>query len=164
MAINLGQLLIGRLVYEEPVPALDDVRFERIIRGFARHYDVTTESNTRFSFARGEGYLQISRGDAFGYVDSGSVERLSHITETIDAPGGNVILMPPRFYGLRFALNIRVLMIYWAFVLFLGWMFFAGPWIAWVFGFIAAATLSVVLVRRSLRAKMADWLARGSWN
>jgi hypothetical protein len=164
MAIDLGQLFLGRLVYEEASAALDDVRFERIIRGFAKHYDVTTHSSSLFSFARGEGYLQISRGDAFGYVDSGSIERLSNSPEPMDAPGGNVILMPPRFYGLRFTLNIRVLLIYWAFALVIGWLFFGGDWMFWLVGFVAASTTSIVLIRRSLRAKLDTWLARESWN
>ncbi len=164
MAIDMGQLMLGRVVYEEAVPALDDVRFERIIRGFAQHYEVVTNSSTAFSFARGEGYLQANRGDAFGYVDSGSVERLTNSAEPVEAPGGNVILMPPRFYGLRFSLNIRVLLIYWAFGLLLGWMFFGGEWILWLAGFVAAAVLSITLIRRSLRAKLNQWLARESWN
>lgn len=164
MAIDLGQLMLGRVVYEEAVPALDDVGFERIIRGFAGHYEVTADSSTAFSFALGEGYLQANRGDAFGYVDSGSVERLTNSADPLEVPGGNVVLMPPRFYGLRFALNIRVLLIYWAFGLLLGWMFFGGQWIFWLAGFVAAATLSITLIRRSLRAKLSQWLARESWN
>jgi hypothetical protein len=161
---DVGQLLIGKLIYEEPFSALDDVRFERVIRGFAQHYDVTTHNASDFSFARGEGYLQISRGDAFGYVDSGRVERLSNAAPPMEAIGGNVVLMPPRYHGLRFTLNIRVLLVYWAFALLVGWLFFGGEWIFWLAGFFVAAAASVALIRRSLRAKLSTWLARESWN
>lgn len=73
MQLDPSQLFVGRLVYVEPVAALDDIRFERIIRGFAQHYEVTTHDAASFSFERGEGYLEISKGDAFGYVDRGTI-------------------------------------------------------------------------------------------
>lgn len=82
----------------------------------------------------------------------------------MESPGGNVILMPPRYHSLRFALNIRVLLVYWAFLLLVGWMFIGGDWMFWLCGFVVATIVSVALVRRSLRGKLGAWLARESWN
>jgi hypothetical protein len=164
MAIDLGQLFAGRLVYDAPVAALDDVRFERIVRGFAQHYEVTHHSASTFSFERGEGYINIGRFDAFGLVDHGSVERLRAVPPEIDGAGGNVILMPTRYAGLHFTLHIRVIMTLWAFGMLSGWIFIRGDWMWWLIGFIAAVTGTIVLIRRSLRAKLGAWLARESWN
>ncbi len=161
---DIPQLFIGRLTYVEPLPALDDVRFERIVRGFAKHYDVTTLDGSRFTFARGEGYLRIGAGDAFGYVDSGIVERLRDRVQPADVAGDNVVAMPPRYNGLKLSFNFRVLLVYWAVSLIAGWLFFGGDWPYWLVGFIAATAASAALVRRSLRAKLAVWLARETWN
>jgi hypothetical protein len=164
MAIDLGQLFAGRLVYDAPVAALDDVRFERIERGFAQHYEVTSRSTSTFSFERGEGYIKIGRFDAFGLVDYGTIERLRELPPEIEGAGGNVILMPTRYAGLRFVLHIRVIMTLWAFTMLSGWIFIRGDWMWWLIGFIAVVTGTIVLIRRSLRAKLAAWLARESWN
>jgi hypothetical protein len=164
MAIDLGQLFAGRLVYDAPVAALDDVRFERIVRGFGQHYEVTSQSASKFYFERGEGYINIGRFDAFGFVDHGSVERLRELPPEIEGVGGNVILMPKRYAGLRFMLHIRVIMTLWAFVMLSGWIFIRGDWMWWLIGFIAVVTGTIVLIQRSLRRKLADWLARESWN
>lgn len=164
MAIDLGQLFAGRLVYDAPVAALDDVRFERIIRGFERHYLVTNHNATQFSFERGEGYINIGRFDAFGFVDHGSVERLRQAPTAIDGAGSNVILMPSGYVGLRFVLHIRVILALWAVGLLAGWIFIRGDWMLWLIGFVAIVTATIVLIQRSLRAKLNAWLARESWN
>ncbi len=164
MAIDMGQIALGRLVYDVNVPALDDVRFERVVRGFARHYEVETQTGSRFSFARGEGYLSIGRWDAFGMIDAGSVERLRNIGEEQQQVGGNVILMPPRFGAIRFSLSMRVVLAFWAFALFCGWFFVGGDWIFWLFGYVLVVAGSIVMIRRSLATKLEIWLARSTWN
>jgi hypothetical protein len=164
MALDMGQMVLGRLVYDVNVPALDDVRFERVVRGFARHYEVTTETGSRFTFARGEGYLSVGRWDAFGMIDGGSVERLRQSRDEEPLPGGNVVLMPPRFGAIRFSLSMRVVLAFWAFALFCGWFFIAGDWIFWLFGYFIAVAASIVMIRRSLAQKLEIWLAKSTWN
>jgi hypothetical protein len=164
MALDLGQLFAGRLVYAEPVTALDDVRFDRIIKGFADHYVVSQESETRFSFARGEGYNRAGRFDAFGLADSGSVERLRNAAPLTDLPGGNVVLMPPRYHGIRFVLTVRVVLVFWLLTLFSAWLYFRGDWMPWLIAYVAATIFTVVAIRRSLKAKLRLWLAKESWN
>jgi hypothetical protein len=160
---DLLQLFLGRLVYEEPVAALDDVRFERIIRGFGSHYQVTSASNTKFSFERGEGYHRFERLDAFAYVDLGSVERLG-VKGIAPLPDGNVIMMPPRFSSVRFTLQMRVIVAFWAFLFFSGWILIGGDALFWGIGFLIAYAVQAAMTVRSLRAKLTRWLARGSWN
>jgi hypothetical protein len=162
MSIEMGPLLAGRLVYDAPVAALDDVRFERIIRGFAQHYEVTTSSGTKFSFARGEGYLRLDRLDAFGSVDGGSVERLRRSREADF--GGNVVPLQPQFANLRFTLTIRVILIFWAATALFGWMLFGGDWIFWIAGLCLAYAATIKLIQYSLRQKLTRWLARESWH
>ena len=164
MRPHLGQLALGRLVYEAPLAAIDDVRFERIMRGFASHYEITSHSGTAFSFARGEGYHRFERFDAFGYVDGGMVERISAHQSNENTFDGVVVMMPPRFSILRFTLNMRVIIAFWAFTLFCGWALLRGDLLFWGIGFLAVYALYIALVAASLRRKLALWLARERWN
>jgi hypothetical protein len=156
--------MLGRLVYVEPSPALDDIRFERIVRGFAQHYDVTSHSARSFSFARGEGYLRLDRWDAFGYVDGGHVERLTDNFPEDQEPVGDVVMMPPRFNALRFSFNLRVALAFWVFVLLCGWLLIGGDWMWWLIGLVIAYGMTISVVRRSVRAKLETWLVRASWD
>lgn len=161
MPINLPRLFIGNLVYDERLAALDDVRFERILRGFAAHYVVHPLSQSQFAFARGEGFDRFERWDAFAYVDGGSVTRLRR-SEAVDLDGaGNVTLLPPPWTALRLDLNIRVVIIFWAFALIIARSFLGGDWLFWGIGFLALYGAHVALIRRSLRKKLGKWVARG---
>jgi hypothetical protein len=165
MAIEFGPLFTGRLVYDEAWAALDDVRFDRIVQGFAQHYELHSDSANQFSFARGEGYLRLERRDAFGYVDGGTVARLGATprNETV-MEGGNIIIMPPRYGVLRFDFRIRVVLAFWAFALGSGFLFFGGDWLIWLIAFIAAFGATIALIKYSLKRKLKIWLARESWN
>ncbi len=72
--------------------------------------------------------------------------------------------MPTRYAGLRFVLQIRVILTLWAFALLSGWIFIRGDWMWWLIGFIGVVSVTISLIRRSLRAKLEAWLARESWN
>ncbi len=161
MALDLARLFTGTLVYDEPMSALDDARFERIISGFGGHYLVTPRSNVSFSFERGEGFDRFGRWDAFAYVDSGDVTRLRGAAVEIE-PG--VSLLPPAWNALRLTLNVRVILIFWAAALIVGWWFSGGDWLFWLIGFLALYGAQVWLIRRSVRAKLRQWLVRESWN
>ncbi len=164
MRPDLRQLARGRLVYDEPIAALDDIRFERILRGFADHYDVSSHSGSLFSFDRGEGYPRFERFDAFAYVDAGTVERLRNLAMADAVVDGNLVMMPPRFSAVRFSFNIRVITIFWAFALFAGWALLRGDLLFWGIGFLALYGLHIGLVAASLRRKLKRWLAKESWN
>lgn len=164
MAIEFGALFAGNLVYDEAWAALDDVRFDRIVAGFAQHYNVAHDGQASFSFARGEGYLRLDRWDAFGYVDGGKVTRVRSAPAQSPLADGNVILMPPRYGLLRFELGIRVVLAFWAFALGIGYLSAGGDWLWWLIAFIAAYSVTIALIRRSLSKKLKLWLARESWN
>lgn len=164
MRPDLQQLALGRLVYEAPMTSIDDVRFERIIRGFAGHYEITSHNGSVFTFARGEGYHRFERFDAFGYVDGGMVERISALGSNESEFEGAVVMMPPRFSALRFTLNMRVIVAFWAFTLFCGWALLRGEIFFWGIGFLGVYAVHIALVAASLRRKLALWLARESWN
>ncbi len=164
MGIEFGALFAGNLVYDEAWAALDDVRFDRIVAGFAQHYNVAQESGSSFSFARGEGYLRLDRWDAFGYVDGGKVTRVRSAPAQSPLGDGNVIMMPPRYGLLRFELGIRVVLTFWAFALGIGYLSAGGDWLWWLIAFIAAYGVTIALIRRSLTKKLKLWLARESWN
>lgn len=159
---DFRHLLFGRLVYDETVPVLDDVRFERILRGFSAHYEVTTHDSNRFTFARGEGYTKFEGIDAFAYVDLGEVQRLR--TDNEIEHGGNIVLMPPRFGAVRFILGMRVVLAFWAFALLCAWFFVGGSWLWWLIGLIAVYAAHITMIVRSLRTKLERWLAKSSWN
>lgn len=164
MAVDLPRLFIGTLSYDVPSAALDDVRFERILRGFASHYVINATSQSQFSFARGEGFDKFERWDAFAYVDGGSVMRL-RTQEVVDAlPGGNIAVLPPPWSSLHFNLNIRVVLIFWALALIIARSFLGGDWLFWLIGFLTLYGAHVALIRRSLKKKLGRWLARESWN
>jgi hypothetical protein len=162
MAIDLGDLVRGTLTYAVREPALDDVRFERVRRGFGDHFLLSEASPNRFHFERGEGYLKVGRFDAFGWVDSGTVERLRVEREAFEE--SNVVAFAPLYGWLRFSLNLRVTFLVWAFVLLFAWMAIGGDWMAWLVGVIAIWIATVVMVQWSLKRKLRHWLARESWN
>jgi hypothetical protein len=153
MAIDLGSLVRGQLVYSVREPALDDIRFERILRGFADHYEVTSHSLARFDFERGEGYVRAGRFDAFGLVDGGTVERLRDTSESNLPALGNVIQFAPRF---GFAI--------WLILFVAGCVIIGGDWLAWIVALVAVWTATIILVQLSLKSKLRRWLARESWN
>jgi hypothetical protein len=124
---------------------------------------VTSESGSAFSFERGEGYHRFERLDAFAYVDRGRVERLAGPT-MVPITGDNVIMMPPRFSAVRFTLHMRVIIAFCAFATFSGWMLIGGDALFWGIGFLALCALQVTLTVRSLKQKLARWMAPGSWN
>ncbi len=160
MAVDLSQLARGLLVYTVREPALDDVRFERIVNGFGGHYLIAARSPNRFTFERTEGYPSVGRFDAFGWVDGGSVERIGQER----AADGNVISFAPRYGWLRLSLNLRTTFMIWL-LLFLFAAFAAGgDWLAWLVALVAIWTVTILLVQASLRTKIRRWLARESWN
>ncbi len=160
MAVDLGQLARGMLCYAVAEPALDDVRFDRIERGFGEHYAVARLSANRFTFERTEGYLSAGRWDAFGLVDSGTVERVGHVREA----EGNVISFAPRHGWLRFSLNLRTTFVMWAMLCLFAAIASNGDWLLWLAGFVAVEVVTIFLVQWSLRRKLRTWLARESWN
>ncbi len=160
MAVDMGQLARGMLCYNVHEPALDDVRFERIINGFEEHYAVSRLSSNRFSFERTEGYLRAGRFDAFGLVDGGSVERVGEAWES----DGNVISFAPRNSWLRFTLNLRATFMIWLLLFLFAAFARGGDWLLWLAAFIAVEALTVLLVQWSLKQKLRTWLARTSWN
>ncbi|RJF90958.1 hypothetical protein [Sphingomonas cavernae] len=164
--IDWRRLVDGTLAYEMPWPAADGDRFERIARGFAAHYQLDWRSPDAFGFSRGEGYTRFGRRDAFNYVDRGRVERLHAEAQPLDSEGGNVVLLPPGYRGLRFTLNMRVILIFYAVLLATVYLAFfpATPVIAWIAGFLAIYVLHILLVIASLRRKLAGWVARESWH
>ena len=159
MPLDLPRLFIGTLIYDEPMAALDDMRFERVRRGFAGHYVVRPLSKVQFMFERGEGFDRFERWDAFAYVDGGVVMRLQQARP--EMPGeGNIVLLPPPWTALRFSLNIRVVLIFWALTLIIARSFLGGDWLFWGVGFLAIYGAHVALIRRSLRKKLKRWAAR----
>ncbi|RJT22639.1 hypothetical protein D5I55_12475 [Chakrabartia godavariana] len=164
MSLDIGRLFIGTLDYTLPMAALDDARFERILRGFASHYVVNPHSHTSFAFERGEGFDTFEKWDAFAYVDGGDVTRLRGQREVEAEPGANIAILPPPWTALRFTLNIRVVLIFWALALIIARSFTGGDWLFWLIGFLTLYGAHVALIRRSLKKKLARWLARESWN
>ncbi len=164
MAFEPLGLLKGELRFEVPIGALDDIRFERIVRGFAAHYLITRRDSSGFAFERGEGYVRAGRWDAFGYVDSGTVKRLAQASDTFAELGENVVAFQPRYAGLSCAFNIRVLLIFWVVALAAGGWLIGGPAVVWAFGFLVAIVFTAQLTRTSFQRKLNNWLARESWN
>jgi hypothetical protein len=164
MAVDLRDLARGVLTYATREPALDDVRFDRIRSGFEAHYIVQERGPTRFSFERGEGYPSVGRSDAFSLVDSGTVERVRGDSAVEAEMDGNVIPFGPRYGWLRYSLNIRSILIVWALLFLFSALASGGDWLWWLVGVIAVWTITIVSVQRSLKAKVREWLARGSWN
>ena len=164
MALDLSRLFIGTLDYTIPFAALDDVRFERILRGFGSHYVVHPTSQSSFTFARGEGFDKFEKWDAFAYVDGGTVTRLREQAELEADPGSNIAILPPPWSGLRLPLNVRVVLLFWALALIIARSFTGGDWLFWLIGFLTLYGAHVALIRRSLKKKLGQWLARESWN
>lgn len=164
--IDWKSLATGIVAYEQPFAALDGERFERIERGFGAHYQVDRLSSDAFSFARGEGYTRLPRWDAFGYVDRGTVARVRNAETELPDVAANIVVLPAGWKAIRFTLDIRVILIFWA-VLIAGVRFFAvpgSPIMFWVAGFLGIWALHVWLVMRSLDGKLTRWMARASWN
>jgi hypothetical protein len=161
MAVDVNELVRGRLSYAVREAALDDVRFERVRNGFAAHYLVHDLGANRFSFERGEGYLRAGRFDAFGLVDGGQVER---VREAAPLSEGNVIAFAPIHGWLRYSLDIRTTLIVWAFVVFFVAFGFGADWLLSLAALVAIWVATIVLVQASLRKKVQAWLARESWN
>ncbi len=164
MAVNLKDLSRGILTYAVKEPALDDIRFDRIRSGFATHYLLDENSPSRFRFERGEGYPRVGKFDAFALVDGGSIMRFRDGEAEPSYEGDNVIAFAPRYGWLMLSLNIRSTLILWALLLLFLWFAFGGDWLAWLVGLIAGWTFAIVAVQRSVRSKIREWLARGSWN
>ncbi len=164
MAIDIKQIFLGRLVYDMPIAALDDVRFERIRRGFGQHYLLPLNSPNMFSFERGEGFLSFGRTDAFAAIDKGEIIRLR--TESPDplSAGENVFAFRPIYGALNCTLNIRVILALWLMLFIISYFVVGGDWLFWIVGFFAVYGIHIALVRRSLKAKINGWLARESWN
>jgi hypothetical protein len=160
MAVDMGQLARGMLCYAVREPALDDVRFDRIIAGFSDHYAVSRQSSNRFSFERTEGYLSVGRFDAFGLVDGGTVERVGEEREA----DGNVITFAPRYGWLRLTLNLRTTFMMTVLIFIFAGIAKGGDWLWWLVGLIASLTVTISIVQASLRRKLRRWLARESWN
>lgn len=164
MAVDLKDLGRGVLTYVTREPALDDVRFDRIRSGFGGHYLVRASGPDRFAFERGEGYPRVGRFDAFSLVDGGSVERVRDSDAAEVDSGSNVIAFAPRHGWLRYSLNIRSILVVWAMLFLFVALASVGQWLWWLVGLIAVWTLTIVAVQRSLKGKVREWLARGSWN
>lgn len=162
--IDWTRMATGIVAYEQPFAALDTERFERIANGFGGHYEVEWLSPDAFRFARGEGYSRLPRLDAFGYVDHGTVTRLRNVA--VDIEDETVAVLPAGWRALGFSLDIRVSLVFWLFLL--GVTHFAlfdrTPVWWWVAGFVGIAALHVMLVMRSLDAKLARWMARSTWH
>jgi hypothetical protein len=164
MAIDIKQIFLGKLIYDMPIPALDEVRFERIRRGFGQHYLLPLNSPNMFSFERGEGFLSFGRTDAFAAIDKGEVTRLrSAGPDRMDA-GENVFAFRPLYGALHCDLNIRVILALWLMLFIISYFVVGGDWLFWIVGFLAVYGVHITLVRRSLKAKISGWLARESWN
>lgn len=164
--IDWRRLADGTLAYEMPWPAADGDRFERIAHGFAAHYQLDWQSPDGFGFSRGEGYTRFGRRDAFNYVDRGTVERVRAEAQPLEGGAENVVLLPPGYRGLRFTLNMRVILIFYAVLLATIYLAFFGttPVMAWIGGFFVIYALHILLVIASLKRKLAGWVARESWH
>lgn len=164
--IDWRRLADGTLSYEMAWPAMDGDRFDRIARGFSDHYELEWRSPDAFAFGRGEGYTRLERWDAFGYVDRGTVERLRAESAEIEGGGDNVVLLPAGYRGIRFTLNMRVILVFWIALLLVAHfvLFDSVPIWAWVGGFLFIYVAHIALVVASLSRKLAHWLARESWN
>jgi hypothetical protein len=164
VALDIKQIFLGKLVYDLPIPALDEVRFERIRRGFGQHYLLPLNSPNMFSFERGEGFLSFGRTDAFAAIDKGEIIRLrSDGPETTEA-GPNVFAFRPLYGALHCALNIRVILALWLMLFIISYFIVGGDWLFWIVGFFAVYGVHIALVRWSLKTKINEWLARESWN
>lgn len=164
--IDWRRLADGTLRYEMPWPAIDGDRFERVARGFGEHYELEWRTADGFAFGRGEGYTKLERWDAFGYVDRGTVERLRADAHDIEGGGDNVVMLPAGYRGIRFTLNMRVILIFWLVLLVMArfTLFDRSGWLPWIGGFAGVYVLHILLVMRSLRAKLSRWMTRESWN
>lgn len=164
MAVDLAQLVRGTLSYGLREPALDDIRFERILRGFAEHYDIVGNSHSRFSFERGEGYMKSRALDLFSLVDAGSVERVRDPGDNPIMGEGNVVPFLPRYGWLRLTLSMRATFILWSVIILAGWLLIGGGWLYWLVALVAGWTTAIVIVQRSLKRMLRHWLSRESWN
>lgn len=164
--IDWRRLADGTLSYAMPCPAIDGDRFDRVARGFAAHYELEWHSPDRFGFGRGEGYSRLERWDAFSYVDRGTVERLHADANDAGDIGGNVVALPAGYRGLRFTLNMRVILVFYAALLLVVYFafFVRTPILAWIGGFLVIYALHIAFVIWSLRRKLTRWLARESWH
>jgi hypothetical protein len=72
--------------------------------------------------------------------------------------------MLPRYTGVRFALNMRVFLVFWAFAFAAAWFFLRGDPLFWCIGYLVLYGLYTALIVASLRKKMARWTERKSWN
>lgn len=164
MPVDLPRLFLGTLAYDEAVAPLDDARFSRIANGFAGNYVVVPQSDNAFRFERGEGFDRFERFDAFAYVDGGTVvrSRASMLPDVEMTPG--VAILAPEVSTIRFSLNVRVILIFWAAALLVARWFVGGDWLFWEIGFLVLYGAHVALIRASLRRKLKTWLARESWN
>lgn len=167
--LDWTRLPLGILAWELEWPALDDVRFERVVSGFQEHYVVTRTAPDSFDFERGEGFDRFGRLDAFTYVDSGQVRRIRAAPIALDQGVGgsaSVTAFPAGWRSIAFRLNIRVLLIFWAVAL-IAARFLLAPssnWIWWLAAFVLVYAGYVSLAMRSLRLKLANWMRRESWN
>jgi hypothetical protein len=164
MSIDLGQIALGKLNYAIPIAALDDARFDRIRRGFGQHYLLVQNSPNMFVFERGEGFLSFGRFDPFAAIDKGAVTRLR--TESPDPleAGDNVFAFRPLYGALHFALNIRVILALWLMLFIISYFVVGGDWLLWIVGFLTVYGIHIAFVRRSLKTRIGEWLARESWN
>jgi hypothetical protein len=164
--IDLAQVFLGKLVFALNTPAMDDVRFERVLRGFGGHYLVNPHSGSRFSFERGEGFVKFDKFDPFAAIDRGEVERL-HSVRGVDEKLGensNVIAFAPRFGGLHFRLGVQVMYAVWLLLAIFGFIAVGGDPMWWIVGFLTVYGVNIALVRISLRRKINRWLAPETWN
>jgi hypothetical protein len=164
MSIDIGQIFLGKLLYDLPIAALDDVRFERIRRGFGQHYLLPLNSPNMFSFERGEGFVSFGKTDVFAAIDKGEITRLRSDGPETSAAGENVFVFRPVYGALHCTLNIRVILALWLMLFIISFFVVGGDWFLWIVGFLFVYGVHIGLVRRSLKVKISGWLARESWN
>jgi hypothetical protein len=163
--IDLAQVFLGRLVFSLPTPAMDDVRFERVLRGFGAHYLISETSGSRFAFERGEGFVKFDRFDPFAAIDRGEVERLRTARGVHEGgEGSNIVAFAPRFAALHFRLSVQVMYAVWLLLAIFGFLGAGGDPLYWLIGFLGVYGGNIALVRISLKRKLSLWLTRESWN
>jgi hypothetical protein len=57
-----------------------------------------------------------------------------------------------------------VILALWLMLFIISYFIVGGDWLYWIFGFFAVYGCHIALVRRSLKAKINQWLARETWN